>query len=233
MNEIIRKRKSVRKYDMTKLDEATLDKVREQIKNVKALYPDIRFSIDIVEKATGLANVKAPHYLRFGSEEREGAYENIGFVGQQMDLFFSSMGLGSCWMGMGKPEEKDDGALPFVILMTFGKPAENPHRDDVGSRRKALNEISSGSDARLEAARLAPSARNQQGWYFIAADGKIHCYRYSKTSLLSLVANKLGYIDMGIVLWHIASETEGFSFGKEEAPDAPKGFQYMGTVWGR
>jgi len=72
MNEFIRKRKSVRKYDLTPLDTATLDKVRERIKKVTPLYSDIRYSIEIVNKTKGLSNVKAPHYLIFGSEEKEG-----------------------------------------------------------------------------------------------------------------------------------------------------------------
>ena len=47
MNETICKRKSIRKYDMTKLDAATLDKVREQIKSVTPLYPGIKYTIEV------------------------------------------------------------------------------------------------------------------------------------------------------------------------------------------
>ena len=247
MNEIIRRRKSIRKYDFTQPDATTIEKVRDLIKNLKPLYPDIRYSIEITDKANGFVNVKAPFYLRFGSEEKEGAFENIGFVGQQLDLFFSDSGLGACWLGMGKIEGKEEGAMPYVISMAFGKPAEPLHRDITGFKRKALTEISSGSDERLEAARLAPSARNKQGWYFIAGESKIHCYREKPGSLLGSFMNKLGAIDIGIALYHIASETHDFRFTSEQAadapdapdatnatdaPDAPKGFVYVGTVFG-
>ena len=112
MNEIIRKRKSIRKYDMAELNAATLNKVRAQIMSLTPLYPDIRYSIEIVSKTKGISNIKAPHYLVFGSEDKDGAYENIGFLGQQMDLFFSGSGLGACWLGASKPEKKMPAACP-------------------------------------------------------------------------------------------------------------------------
>jgi len=228
MNEIITKRKSIRKYEQTPLDDAGLSKVRDKIADVKPLYPDIRYSIDIASKTKGIFNIKAPHYLIFGSEEKEGAYENIGFIGQQMDLFLSESGFGSCWLGMAKPEERAAGALPFVISMAFGKPAEPLYRGFSEFKRKPLPEISEGEDDRLEAARLAPSGMNAQNWYFIAEAGKIHCYR--KKPLISITAARLGHIDMGIALCHIARESREFNFITEENPPQRKGCIYLGTV---
>ena len=230
MNETICKRKSIRKYDMTGLDAAALETVRKKIASVTPLYPDIRYSIEIVSKTKGIFGIKAPHYLIFRSEEKDGAYENIGFVGQQMNLFFAESGLGACWLGMAKPEEQEAGALPFVISMAFGKPDEPLYRDPTDFKRKPLPEISEGVDVRLEAARLAPSGMNTQGWYFIADNGKIHCYCKKPGALLGFMTGKLGGIDMGIALCHIAEENNDFSFAKE--PDAPvrKGYIYMGTV---
>ena len=102
MNEVIRKRKSIRKYDPAPLDAAALEMVRERIKGITPLYKDIRYSVEIVNKTRGIFNIKAPHYLIFGSEEKEGAYENIGFIGQQLDLFLSESGIGACWLGASK-----------------------------------------------------------------------------------------------------------------------------------
>jgi len=227
MNETIRKRKSIRKYGLTPLDAAALEKVREQIKNVKPLCHDIKYSIEIAGKTKGMFNIKAPHYLIFGSEEKDGAYENIGFIGQQLDLFFSEAGFGSCWLGAAKPEDKEVSALPHVICMSFGKPAERLHRDISEFKRKTLAEISEGADPRLEAARLAPSGMNAQNWYFTAENGKIHCYR-KKVPLEFM--NKLSCIDMGIALCHIAEESDNFSFVKEAGAPALKKFIYTGTV---
>jgi len=181
MNETIRKRKSIRKYDMAKLDNSILEKLQEQINTVIPLFPNIRFSIEIADKTKGLFNVSAPHYLILGSEEKDGYLENIGFIGQQLDLFFSEKGLGCCWLGVSKPLLKEASPLPFVICISFGKPAEPLYRELSDFKRKPLSEISEGADDRLEAARLAPSGINAQNWYFIAVDDKIHCYcKYCK-----------------------------------------------------
>ncbi|MDR2168446.1 MAG: nitroreductase [Clostridiales bacterium] len=224
---MIRKRKSVRKYDMTKLDEATLNKIREKIGALVPLFPEIRYSIEMTDSTKGLFNIKAPHYLVFGSEQAEGFAENIGFIGQQLDLFFSEIGLGACWLGAAKPQGEVNSALPFVICMSFGRPAEELHRNLADFRRKPLHEMSEGQDPRLEAARLAPSGINAQNWYFIAEGGKIHCYR--KKAVLGFI-NKMGFIDLGIAIWHIASESENFAYTKEVNAPEKKGYIYMGTV---
>ena len=226
MNETIRQRKSIRRYERAPLDGATLAKVRERIANVTPLYPKIDFSIEIADKTKGLLaqGSGASSFLVFRGGQSPQSYENIGFIGQQMDLYFSANALGSCWLGMAKPNEK--GGLPYIISMAFGKPAEPPHRSLPEFKRKPLSEISEGDDGRLEAARLAPSGMNAQGWFFAAADGIIRCYRKKP----GLLAEKLGCIDMGIALWHIASETENFSFSKEPGAPERKGFIYVGTV---
>ena len=226
MNEIIRKRKSIRKYEPAPLDDATLAKVRGQIENVKPLYPGIRYTLEITNKTKGLFGITAPHYIVFRSDEADGYLENIGFIGQQMDLLFSESGIGSCWLGMAKPEEK--GAQPLVICMAFGKAAEPLHRELSDFKRKSLSEISEGEDERLEAARLAPSGMNAQNWYFVAEADEIHCYR--KKPGFSFVTARLGCIDMGIALCHIARESEGFCFAKKENSPQRKNWIYMGTV---
>ncbi|MCL2220962.1 MAG: nitroreductase [Oscillospiraceae bacterium] len=230
MNEIIRKRKSIRKYDFAPLDEAVLDAVRAEIARVKPLNPDIKYSIEITSKTKGILGVKAPHFLIFSSEEKDGALENIGFIGQQLDLYFSANGLGSCWLGASKPGEAMESKLPYVIALAFGKPAQPLHRELSEFKRKPLSQISEGNDPRLEAARLAPSGVNMQNWHFIAEDGKIHCYLNKPNPVMGLMLGKMGLIDLGIAISHIAADSYNFNFTKE--PNAPirKGLIYKGTV---
>jgi len=230
MNEAIRKRKSVRKYASEPLDSATLEWVQEQIAAVMPLYPNIRYKIEIVNKTKGLFNVKAPHYLIFSSHEGEGYLENIGFIGQQLNLSFSERGIGSCWLGTSKPLENSEPSIPFVIAMAFGTAAEPVHCDVSEFKRKPLSAVSEGEDSRLEAARLAPSAVNSQNWYFVAEKGNIHCYRRKANPLLGFMLTTANQIDMGITLYHIASESDTFKFAKLKSVSAHKGCFYMGTV---
>ena len=233
MNEIIRGRKSIRKFDMTPLPADTLEAVRAQIGGVKPLYPHIKYAIGIAGKTKGMFNIKAPHYLVFSSAEMDGAPENIGFIGQQLDLWLSASGLGACWLGVAKPDEtesREAGGLPHMICMAFGKPAEPLHRELSQFNRKALAEISEGEDSRLEAARLAPSGMNAQNWYFVAQDGKIHCYCKQLNPLKALMLGKMAPIDLGIAICHIAEETSEFRFAKEADAPERKGYTYYGTV---
>ena len=230
MNEIIKKRKSIRKYEMAKLDDVVLGKVQAKIGQLVPLFSDIRYSVEFAEKTKGLFNIKCPHYLIFGSEEKEGYLENIGFIGQQLDSFLSANGLGSVWLGVAKPTEKEDSALPYVIAMGFGKPAEVLHRSIEQFKRKPLAEISEGEDIRLEAARLAPSGMNAQNWFFVADEGKIHCYRKKPNPLMGFMLNKLGEIDMGIALCHINQASKNFAYTKKADVAERKGYIYMGTV---
>ena len=246
MSEIIRKRKSIRKYDPTPLDDASLKTIRAHIGSLKPLYPEIHYSIEITSKTKGAFNIKAPHYLVFTSEDKDGYLENIGFIGQQLDLLLSASGIGTCWLGAAKPtsnnppfsntagivtaDKKDSSMLSHVICMAFGKPAEPIYRETSAFKRKPLSTVSEGSDPRLEAARLAPSAINAQNWFFIADNGKIHCYRKKSNPLLGLVFNKMHCIDMGIAIYHIAEESDNFCFSHTADAPVRKGCVYTGTV---
>lgn len=222
MNEAIKRRKSIRKYIMEPLAEKTLVDLREQFTKIVPLYPEINYSIDIVSKTKGLFGIAAPHYLVFYSQEKEGYLENIGYIGQHISLYLTKNGIGSCWLGMAKP--KDVGDYPFVICMAFGNPGEELYRSLAEFNRKRIEEISSGEDERLEAARLAPSGMNHQNWNFVAEDGLIHCY-IKKNMMM-----RLATIDIGIALAHISAESERFSFSKADNAQHIDKHIYIGTV---
>jgi len=237
-NETIRKRKSIRKYKPEKLDQETLSRVQAQIKKLKPLYPTIETHVAVVDKVKRTFGIVAPHYLVIYSEDKEGAYENVGFMGQQMDLFFSENGLGSCWLGVAKAgkeaeeEIENKGNLIYIICIAFGWPALPLHRSVGEFRRKSLASVGMGEDPRLEAARLAPSGVNAQGWFFIAKEGRIHCYRKDFKGLTRWIRiySQLSLIDVGIAICHIAVESEDFKFEQVQNPPQKEGFVYVGTV---
>lgn len=227
-NEYIAKRKSVRKFLSTPLSEEMLAEIKRRIKFVTPLFSNIDYSIELIEN-TNISRQSPPYYMFFHSEEKEGAYENIGFMGQQLSLYLTSIGLGS-YFKMAKPNLETKSNLPYVICMPFGYPDEPLFRNLTEFKRKKLADISEGDDVRIEAARLAPSGLNKQNWYFIAEDGLIHCYCKKPSLIIGFMDSKLSFIDMGIALCHIAEESETFSFEKLDHAPQKKGYIYMGSV---
>ncbi|MDR1247557.1 MAG: nitroreductase [Clostridiales Family XIII bacterium] len=225
----IQKRKSVRKYETAPLNPEQLNRIAQFAQSMKALYPNIEVAYEITSDVKTLISAKAPHYFAVSSEKRDGYLENVGFMFQQTVLYLTSLGLGTCWLGMAKPGKTLNTSLSPVIIIAFGKAVGSPYRDITEFKRKPLSEVSSGSDERLEAARLAPSALNNQNWFFAAAGGKIDVYQ--KKSIM----DKTGKIDMGIAICHLYAATEHFGnefvFSKETGKERT-GYIYTGTIAG-
>ena len=231
----IYKRKSVRQYRMEGLKSETLAEIEDFIKNITPLHDEIRVNYKIVTETKNLLPVKAPHYILIYSEEKDGYLNNVGFMFQQLDLYLSSRGLGSCWLGMAKPKDKADDKKDFVISMGFGEALDNPYREISEFKRKPAEEVYSGIDERSEAARLAPSASNSQNWFFDKQNDKIHVYQKSINALQNVLYGKMNQIDIGIALCHmyIVSLQNGMSFEfiKDVNHKEVKGFNYIGTVY--
>ena len=237
LKEMIYKRKSVRKYKSEPVDKATLEKISKACSELIPLYPEIKVKAEII----GKENVRCilpwttPQLIAVFSEVKIGYLENIGFMFQQMDLYLESLGLGSCWLGMGKLDSYEGDAsadgLRFVIMLAFGYPKEELRSKPSQFRRKALSEISDSEDIRLEPARLAPSSVNSQPWYFIHKDGLIHTYCVRQGIFKNKALSKINKIDIGIALSHIyLTNPETFIFFVTDDAPSVKGYQYTGTV---
>jgi nitroreductase len=237
------KRKSIRQYDLTPLDEHKLAEIMSHTSALKPLFNDIKIEIKLLsqEDVKGLFKAKAPHYFAVFSEAKDGYLTNVGFTLQQMDLFFSANGIGSCWQGMPKPAKKilNSSKLEFVILLAFGKPKERLHRESVSEfKRKPLGEITDikGADEFLEPARLAPSAMNRQQWFFTGNASTVHAYCAKSSFLTAFMLEKMDKISMGIAICHVwiaakhfGKEVE-FIGDKEAQNNPPAGCDYVITV---
>jgi len=241
--ETIFKRKSVRKYDLNPLDDNILFEIESFVNKVEPLYKNIETEIRIVQKegVNVLLPIRAPHYLVMNSENKEGYLTNAGYMLQQVDLFLSSKGIGSCYLGMALPTKvtKKASKLEFVIVLAFGKPEEAVHRTDISEfKRKALSEITSITDSGqlLEAARLAPSATNSQPWYFTGGKGVVNLYCVKSNIIKAMVYDKMNKIDMGIALYHIAVSANHLGkkieiiFDETMQEDYLKGYYYIVTA---
>ncbi|MFY9639184.1 MAG: nitroreductase family protein [Methanobacterium sp.] len=234
------KRKSIRKYDQSSLDDSLLNSISEHIHDLTPLYADIKTEVKIISSDdVNLRGMKrAPHYLAVFSENKKGYLTNLGFMIQELDLLFSESGIGSCWQGIPKPKGKvkKSSDLKFIILIAFGYPEEPLYRDNTGEfKRKSIQRITDINDAEelLEPVRLAPSAINSQPWFFTGNKNVIQVY--SKTNFLkAILVNKYIPIDIGIAIYHLKVAAEHFGNKIEIIFDEPetslKGYKYFATV---
>ena len=241
--EAIFKRKSIRKYDLVPLNENILKEILIYLSTLKPMYAEIKTEMKIVSQneISKLLSIKAPHYIVVSSENKEGYLTNVGFMLQQMDLYFSAHGFGSCWAGMAKPTKaiEINTDLEFVIVIAFGMPAEPLYRECVlDFKRKPLEQISNiiEKNELLESARLAPSATNSQPWYFKVDDGAIHTYCVKSNILKAFLYEKMNKVDMGIAichLWltakHLGKNVE-FLSDRAAKDSSPKGYYYITTL---
>ena len=236
LNSIIYKRKSVRKYTGEPVGDETVAKTLEFCRHVKPLYPEIKTKAMIVnrEQVRFYLPWKTPQLLAVFSENKPGYLENAGFLFQQAELYLQSIGLGACWLGMGKfrkAELPQVDSMEFVIFIAFGIPEEAQFRKDPSEfQRKALSEIADREDPRLECARLAPSSTNSQPWYFTHDGDILHAFCSEAGFLRHKLLANMNRVDMGIALAHLYLENrETFRFFSKEPKDIPKGYRYTGS----
>ncbi|WP_099189599.1 nitroreductase family protein [Tepidibacter mesophilus] len=241
--DVIFKRKSVRKYDLTPVDEKTIEDISTYMNTVKPMYENIKIEMKIVtqESVKSLLPIKAPYYILVSSENKEGYLTNAGFMIQQVDLFLSANGIGSCWVGMAQPKKGivNESELEYVIALAFGNPAETLHRKDISQfKRKSIEEIrdTNGKDQLIELARLAPSATNSQPWFFSIDNYKINVYCVKSNFIKAIMYKKMNQIDMGIAICHLWVAARHFekdlkyTFDKEEEEKSPSGYYYITSL---
>lgn len=225
LSEMIYRRKSTRSFTGVSVDDATVHRISEFFAELKPLYPEIQVRGEIVdrEQVRCFLPWTTPQLVAIFSEEKDGYLENVGFMFQQLDLYMQSLGLGVCWLGMGRldskgiVEERSTDNLKFVILLAFGHPKGEATRQSIAEfKRKKLIEIADKVDENLEPARLAPSSVNSQPWYFTHEGDTIHTYCI-RGGLFRKALGDMNLVDMGICLSHMyLSNPDTFRFFKVE-----------------
>ena len=231
------RRKSVRKY-AGELGSDAMEMVVSHMALLSPLFPEIRTELKVMTnpEVRGMFKVDSPHFLAFFSEVKDGYAANAGFMMQQMDLFLSANGIGSCWQGGPKPRRESRAAseLEFVTMLAFGPPAEEVHRKSITEfDRRPLSETSDvrGHEDLLEPARLAPSGMNNQPWYFTGGDGEIHV-----SSANSLIVDRMNHISAGIALCHLwlaathGGKTVEFRNDRPSNAKPPRKYSYVASM---
>ncbi len=202
------KRKSFHIFKETEtLSDIELQELEKFIKTVKPLNGNIKTEIRIVPESTTTCKRGGEYCILFYSAPNDEYLRNIGYMGEQIDLYLSSQNIGALWFGIGKPSEIKSNGLDFVIMISIAKMPENKFRKDMfKAKRKPLDEIWSGKTLGIaEIVRFAPSACNTQPWIVENLGEELHIYRYKKPGKRGIMpADKVRYynkIDMGIFLF--------------------------------
>ena len=207
--EMIFKRKSFHLFRNIGNEHITNDElsdIEKEFSKLKPLVKDIKIKIKIVKKDSILRGQE--YCILFYSEKKDNYLQNIGYIGEQLDLYLVSKNIGTLWFGIGKPDEQELDGLNFVIMIAIAK-IDSPdkfRKDMFKSKRKELSEIWDGENYLdiANIARFTPSACNTQPWKVEATNKEIKVYRYRKEGKRGIMPKDrviyYNQIDIGIFL---------------------------------
>ena len=211
--EMIFKRKSFhlfRNIGDEKITEEELKDIENEFNNLIPLVKDIKVKMKIVKEGSSCKRGQE-YCILFYSEKKDNYLQNIGYLGEQLDLYLVSKNIGTLWFGIGRVDEKQYEGLDFVIMIAIAK-VDSPdkfRKDMYKSKRKELSEIWEG-DEFLDIAnivRFTPSACNTQPWYVESSEKELKIYRYRKEGKRGIMPKDLviyyNQIDIGIFLYFL------------------------------
>lgn len=206
--DMIFKRKSFHLFkDIGEISKEELSEIESVYKTFKPLVNDIKTDIRIVATEETTCKRGQEYCILLYSEKKDNYLQNIGYIGEQLDLYLASKDIGALWFGIGKVEEKQYNGLDFVIMIAIAKmPADKFRKDMFKSKRKPLDEVWYTDDYQEigNITRFAPSACNTQPWIVEKDDDILQVYRYKKPGKRGIMpAEKVAYynrIDIGIYL---------------------------------
>ena len=225
--ETIFKRKSFHLFRGVGQDAITqteLADIEKAYAGFERLYPEIKTAIRIVPASKVNFKRDAEYCILIYSEEKENFLMNVGYLGEQLDLYLVQHDVGTLWYGIGKPDLPDYDAMKFVIMIAIHKVNDQSlyRKDMYKAKRKPLAEVWSGDDMGIaDVARFSPSACNTQPWHVENRDGVLTVNRYRKPGKRGIMPAKMvsyyNRIDIGIYLCilEICMEHKGIEFTRE------------------
>jgi nitroreductase len=205
MIELMKERHSVRQYTDKKIE-----KEKREVLNafIAQINQKAGLHIQIIYDEPKCFDSMMAHYGKFEGvnnyialvgKKNSKLDENLGYYGEQIVLKAQELGLNTCWVAMthGKSKAQIDKGEKQVCLISLGYGKTS----GVSHKSKELKEVCNHKKnmpewflAGMEAALLAPTAMNQQKFYFdLLPDNsiKITCGKGFYTKL-----------DLGIVKYH-------------------------------
>lgn len=204
---LIERRHSVRAYKEVPVENEKRQIIEEEIGLIKketrldfqAFYDEKTCFSSILARYGKFKN--ADNYIVILQDKNENLEVEAGYFGERLVLKLEELGLNSCWVGLtyskSKIKEKLEKCKKIVCLIAFGYGQTN------GNTRKSKtindicnlgHDISPKIEKGLRAALLAPTAVNQQKFFFTVKEEDI----YLKESGFGFYTK----IDLGIVKYH-------------------------------
>lgn len=225
LSEAIQQRHSCRSYRNEPLPEEVLAPLREKIGEYNEVGDlHIQLVTEEPKAFTGILSYGVfkgvRNYLVMAGRKAEDLDERVGYYGEQLVLMAETLGLSSCWVGLTYRKTPafslgHDEKLVCVIALGYGEGTPRQHKV------KTVEELSNASDLSpkwflkgVQAAQLAPTAVNQQKFYFefagLQGSGK-------PVVKVRRGFSMVGYtrVDLGIVKCHfeIGAGRENFIWG--------------------
>ncbi len=222
--EAIPLRHSVRRYKDIALPEDIVAKLRQKILETnKEAGLHIQLILNEPAAFKGILAYGSfsgvENYLVVAGPKGEGLDERAGYYGEELVLYAQTLGLNTCWVGLSYRKiantytlEAGEKILCYIAL-GYGETQGTAHKTKTV---EALSNV--GADTPewfrggVEAMRLAPSAINQQKYYFryIAPSRPGEKAKVKAEKKFSLV----GYtgIDLGIAKFHFQLAAGGANF---------------------
>ena len=184
-----------------------IDDIYAFFKRIVPLCKDIKVDIKIVDGSSTNCNRGEEFCILFYSEKKNNYIQNIGFIGEQLDLYLVDNNIGTLWYGIGKTDEQYYNGLEYVTMMAICKVPNNSFRKDMyKSKRKPIEEIWEGNNYLdiADIVRFSPSSCNTQPWKVIEITNILEIYRYKKPNKRGIMPiKKVVYqnlIDIGIFI---------------------------------
>ncbi len=237
LEEVAASRKSVRTYENRPLPDGTLHELERYMEGLSNPFGgSVRFRLLKSgasaggEKLGTYGMIKGASYF-FGAAAKPSDFslEALGYAFEQLILFASSKGLGTCWLGGSFQKSRFAAAMHvgcgelFPAVSPVGYPAEkrraaeNLMRKAVGAdRRKPWSELffdeafgrplspekAGKYKMPLELVRLAPSASNLQPWRIVRSGSCWHFFQQKHSALGFAFPYDIQRIDIGIAACH-------------------------------
>lgn len=260
MAELIKARRSVRGYMPKALDTEVKSKIQDYIKTLKGPF-NAGVRLQLVEESSileesggkigtyGLIKGANTYIAAIMENNRPNGLEEIGYILEELILYATSLGLGTCWLGgtfnRGQFAKHlhlaEDETLPIVTPIGYPKEKlslmDKAVRFAAGSNnRKPWDELFFNSSfstpltkedagnyaGPLEMVRLAPSASNKQPWRIVRENKQWHFYLKTSKGYGESLGFNIQRVDMGIAMCHFQLMAEELSIKGKWQHEIPK-----------